>query len=792
MECLVENQEEMRKDNAVIWSNKGIGSTITSDSYFHRDFTKSKEGRQPKEEDVASITSDYSEEFPLLPSLNERMPSPVEQENVCSQSISQCMNEEQGEEILIKDGASNKRQLFKTSIRRRRAPKKYTPNSNKNKVYCYCQEEDNGWYLRCDFQYPGCLEYYHARCVGLEKLKKRECGEKFSNCEDGTSYACPECARIVECNVKVKNSQLIEATKSSKPELVSEFDFSSVQHNLPENDEVCMQQDGIKVNTVWKEDLPNTVKYSVAPYTMRISPSEQSQTNAMFSESHEGLEDNNIFLPRVEYHDLKLSDSDCIVGQEEKVESSQKRDSQNLPMFSESDEDFEDITIEAVLDGDKVEATSLENDLLNPSMLSEFAEGVGYEKVETSQESGSRNLPMFSESHDKGFQDNSFPFEEYDDLNFSDSDDILEQVEKAETYQNKDPLNLPITVETLRTITDCPKLTTGTYFTAEIPNEATFRLTDDEWKRIEPADEKPSTLKPCWTEVVACHLNESNDYCTFRFKRHFIQRRDSRKRNCDVFTASGNCVFVDCKCSFTLKMSQAQFNVKEISVTYKGAVKHATGERQSRFIRNEERQKLAKMFQEKPCKPSKVYQELKEKLTSNAKASGNRTGCGVQPTTMRKIASEGRQNDYIARDMVESLDAIRKLFIQEENSRNKPPAKIDGFIHMISLHPLIVCMWTEGQVMLWHDRVLNDVAYLDATGTIVGDYNGKRSLYYALAVRHPIVGNPPMPVAEMVTNDHSALNIRAFTGALLRMKQKIRILIKVVRMESGINTFIRI
>ncbi len=36
--------------------------------------------------------------------------------------------------------------------------------------------------------YPGCLEYYHAKCVGLEKLKEKECADKYSNCKDGTSY----------------------------------------------------------------------------------------------------------------------------------------------------------------------------------------------------------------------------------------------------------------------------------------------------------------------------------------------------------------------------------------------------------------------------------------------------------------------------------------------------------------------------------------------------------------------------------------------------------------------------
>ena len=120
----------------------------------------------------------------------------------------------------------------------------------------------------------------------------------------------------------------------------------------------------------------------------------------------------------------------------------------------------------------------------------------------------------------------------------------------------------------------------------------------------------------------------------------------------------------------------------------------------------------------KECKPSKVYQELKDSLTSNAKASGNRTGCGVQPTTVRKIASESHQSEYHSKDMVESLLIIRKLFIEKKRLQNKPPSKIEGFIHTISVHPFIVCMWSEGQVKLWHDIVLHDVAYLDATGTI--------------------------------------------------------------------------
>ena len=52
-------------------------------------------------------------------------------------------------------------------------------------------------------------------------------------------------------------------------------------------------------------------------------------------------------------------------------------------------------------------------------------------------------------------------------------------------------------------------------------------------------------------------------------------------------------------------MNRTQFTEKEISVNYTGQVKHATGERQSRFIQNSERATLAAKFKETRCKPSK-------------------------------------------------------------------------------------------------------------------------------------------------------------------------------------------
>jgi hypothetical protein len=82
-------------------------------------------------------------------------------------------------------------------------------------------------------------------------------------------------------------------------------------------------------------------------------------------------------------------------------------------------------------------------------------------------------------------------------------------------------------------------------------------------------------------------------------------------------------------------------------------------------------------------------------------------------------------------------------------------------------------MWNENQVRLWHGRCKNDISYLDATGTLVANHGGKRVLYYALVIRHPVEGEPSLPVAEMVTSDQSAGNIRAFIERFRRDESRL-------------------
>ena len=87
-----------------------------------------------------------------------------------------------------------------------------------------------------------------------------------------------------------------------------------------------------------------------------------------------------------------------------------------------------------------------------------------------------------------------FSDEEFDQCKLSDSESMHNYVANAVNVPQLGSQSLPVSEETLKALMDCPKLTTDTFFMAEIPNETSFRLTDDEWKRIEPTYDKPNRL----------------------------------------------------------------------------------------------------------------------------------------------------------------------------------------------------------------------------------------------------------------------------------------------------------
>ena len=67
-----------------------------------------------------------------------------------------------------------------------------------------------------------------------------------------------------------------------------------------------------------------------------------------------------------------------------------------------------------------------------------------------------------------------------------------------------------------------------------------------------------------------------------------------------------------------------------------------------------------------------------------------------------------------------------------------------------------IVLFTENSLKWYQNIIKHDYAFIDGTGSLFGDVKPyKRILYYAITVRHPLPGKPPLPVAEYITSNHS-------------------------------------
>ena len=79
-------------------------------------------------------------------------------------------------------------------------------------------------------------------------------------------------------------------------------------------------------------------------------------------------------------------------------------------------------------------------------------------------------------------------------------------------------------------------------------------------------------------------------------------------------------------------------------------------------------------------------------------------------------------------------------------------------------------MFSEEQILLLKHLDLNQVSiHLDATGSVVRkiDKHQKAFLYYALTIRHPNAKTSHIPLAEMLSSDHTNIEISHFLNKWL-------------------------
>ncbi|XP_031575226.1 uncharacterized protein LOC116308859 [Actinia tenebrosa] len=271
-------------------------------------------------------------------------------------------------------------------------------------------------------------------------------------------------------------------------------------------------------------------------------------------------------------------------------------------------------------------------------------------------------------------------------------------------------------------------------FVETLPDRATFALSPSEWLSITPKD-LPSggrRLTGSWADLFSKKIKESNPFCSFRFK---APRREQLKTELEANT------------------------------------------------------------------PSRFYHQHLANLEPQVFGSGNRDGVG-SIGVLRKISAEAKTKHEIDRDLITSLLRLKQTLRQQDvtkaeaiGTNHAKGRKILGYVQYVSLDPFTIMLWTEAGVRLWHDLASTTTIHWDATGSLVKKCVGEGNVYYyAIVLPHPTAGQPPLAVAEMITNSHNVPNVTHFLS-LFRYAEKVvfgyRQLKVPLRFESDLSlTFI--
>ena len=251
----------------------------------------------------------------------------------------------------------------------------------------------------------------------------------------------------------------------------------------------------------------------------------------------------------------------------------------------------------------------------------------------------------------------------------------------------------------------------------------------------------------------------------------------SRKSSTFIFKALAYCTFYSCNVSamLSVKSCDVSGDVVTIHVECSGTICHTIGEKHARRFSHCIRQDLYKHFQDTHVAPSKEYINRLLNITDEQFTAGNRDGVGATTSVLKKISSESRLVQQEHSDLITSLSILRKKLIENESKTqalNKKNTPIQGFIQCIQAHPFSVICFNDTGVRLYHQMAKYSPIFCDATGTIVSvpSIDGAKTTmyYYAIVIKHPVEGKAPIPVAELITSDHTVLSLCYFMETFRR------------------------
>ena len=280
-----------------------------------------------------------------------------------------------------------------------------------------------------------------------------------------------------------------------------------------------------------------------------------------------------------------------------------------------------------------------------------------------------------------------------------------------------------------------------------------------------------------WVDVFQKVL-ETKAACCWKFKGNFVKKPNSRKDTCAYWKGKAICDISSC--GITAKMVIQNETDDFMMVSFSDDPRHDGKDIKARRIAGEKRKEVAERFVSNPAlKPEDEYSRLVGNLDPHLYSSGNRTGAGISPNAMRILSSRARQVYRTPAGLEPRMSELRRRIVAEDKETAKQLNRENvrqfyGLLHdCIVVHDRIrVILLEEDRTRFYHNVAKRVPLFIDATGGLVSKVSGsKRILYYAMVVPHPFGTAPPLPVAEMISYEHSADSIRRLFQEL-KMKEK--------------------
>ena len=268
-----------------------------------------------------------------------------------------------------------------------------------------------------------------------------------------------------------------------------------------------------------------------------------------------------------------------------------------------------------------------------------------------------------------------------------------------------------------------------------------------------------------WTSLIDSVIKEFNPYCVWKFNRHYIKAKGSRKNKTPYMTCNADCKVEGCGCGVIFSIFNETDN--EASINFTGTFDHKNGKTAARHVRGGDRNDAKRLFESNVhTQPSRIYREKLNAITPNVYASGNRNSCGskkVFQNIKHEATIKFKDLNFLHKEL---LNIQKEMATSDEKSALEAGhgyRRFFGYIQSFLLNPseISIMLFTEGCIRLYHQIIEKDILYADASGNLISNIDSFKKIFnYCLSLRHPLSRAPPLPVMECISSEHTEDAVR--------------------------------